>query len=747
MSAEDDNVEIVKVLYDYDAEDETCLTLRTGDIIYVINKDDSGWYDGVLSSGPLKGKRAWFPSNFTKPIEDAKAQSPPTNEIPVGWKRKESSDGTSYYYNLNTYQTVNSKEEIPKNPRQSMLLLKANSVDFEELKDLVHNKEDARNNANTSVPTWEYLLNEIFKSISELNNAAKIEDKSKFLVCTSLVIKSVYLLLLGCDCVSKNAIVLKQNSQLRNNHILLLSNTAKLVLCAKKASGIYPRPKSTTKMRYQAGQVLLSVRHFVASAQQLPLQPINALDVDMELPPVVSDYELVKKLDIFANNVLTSTTEMISLLQDSSTLNIAISASKSIVYEVGQIFSLVDELKLGSIRNKEVNSLVDDFKMKREQLYERVNDLVMKTCVLLDSFAPTDSTQSLSKCCSLLMRATEELINATKILIDKKEDYEQVILEQEIKDISDPKRDSDLMLLQKRAMSLTLSLTPQTLSRCTSQELSEKVALLRASASKLEFNKDHDSAAATDKSNDSLETLKIINHKSSLRTSKAYLTYDYDPKELILNIDGLVSGGTLLALVERLTLHDMTIDPQYLTSFLQTFRLFTNQLEFLKLLKQRFMIQQPLNVSPDDVVLWKERKLTPIRLRVFNVLKTWIELYFYSEDQDYFVDIEEFATSVIKPFLPSMALRLLDTLKKQKELELSQILTTPELHKSRSNKSLKMMKNTSIVQLDYTDVAKQITVLETEMFLNLQPEDLINYVFRSKNKKVSEMTKFSTNVI
>ncbi len=37
----------------------TCLTFRAGQVIHVLNRDSSGWWDGEL-----EGRRGWFPSNY-----------------------------------------------------------------------------------------------------------------------------------------------------------------------------------------------------------------------------------------------------------------------------------------------------------------------------------------------------------------------------------------------------------------------------------------------------------------------------------------------------------------------------------------------------------------------------------------------------------------------------------------------------------------------------------------------------------
>jgi len=63
----------VKALYDYNATDENELTFKANETITVLQKDDSGWWQGELSNGKI----GMFPSNFVKSfdVEDSKSSS------------------------------------------------------------------------------------------------------------------------------------------------------------------------------------------------------------------------------------------------------------------------------------------------------------------------------------------------------------------------------------------------------------------------------------------------------------------------------------------------------------------------------------------------------------------------------------------------------------------------------------------------------------------------------------------------
>lgn len=53
--------EYVLAMHDYEPQSSntTCLSFRTGQVIHVLNRDPSGWWDGEL-----EGRRGWFPSNY-----------------------------------------------------------------------------------------------------------------------------------------------------------------------------------------------------------------------------------------------------------------------------------------------------------------------------------------------------------------------------------------------------------------------------------------------------------------------------------------------------------------------------------------------------------------------------------------------------------------------------------------------------------------------------------------------------------
>ena len=102
-----------------------------------------------------------------------------------------------------------------------------------------------------------------------------------------------------------------------------------------------------------------------------------------------------------------------------------------------------------------------------------------------------------------------------------------------------------------------------------------------------------------------------------------------------MNTDnGTVKGGTLVALVERLTMHDnrgrspffslsarstqliqSLLDANFNHTFLTTFKSFATVDEVFEALVQRFHIACPGSLTENQVDEWKQKKQTPIRIR------------------------------------------------------------------------------------------------------------------------------------
>ncbi|GAA6025516.1 hypothetical protein JCM11491_004143 [Sporobolomyces phaffii] len=166
--------------------------------------------------------------------------------------------------------------------------------------------------------------------------------------------------------------------------------------------------------------------------------------------------------------------------------------------------------------------------------------------------------------------------------------------------------------------------------------------------------------------------LGLDRKSSSPPASSWFLERDYQPQEISFNADGHVTGGTLHVLIERMTLHDTTIDPAFATTFLLTFRLFTSPAELVSHLYRRFDLSPPRHpetgdeLSPEQMKQWTSVKLTPIRLRIYNLIKTWLETHWQHEADGGIVDgLKEWSNGRLKAAMPAASTRMLDLIEKR----------------------------------------------------------------------------------
>ncbi|OAQ28160.1 ras GEF [Linnemannia elongata AG-77] len=232
---------------------------------------------------------------------------------------------------------------------------------------------------------------------------------------------------------------------------------------------------------------------------------------------------------------------------------------------------------------------------------------------------------------------------------------------------------------------------------------------------------------------------KLLGDEAPVRaaTQQWFLDYDYQTDDLVLNGDGQVKGGTLPALIERLTLHD-GFDATFVATFLLTYRSFTNTKELFSLLFQRFTIQPPLGLNAEELEIWTEKKLTPIRLRVFNIMKSWLENYYLEDEED-----DREALTMIKVFSesPAMmetmrfaALQLAKTVEKRqasdssfRKLVLNLTTQAPQPITPRNLKRIKFL------ELDPLEFARQLTIMEAAVYNKIRPVECLNKAWSSED--------------
>lgn len=131
------------------------------------------------------------------------------------------------------------------------------------------------------------------------------------------------------------------------------------------------------------------------------------------------------------------------------------------------------------------------------------------------------------------------------------------------------------------------------------------------------------------------------------------------------------------------------IDLIFTRAFFYNFRLFTTPTVFVELLVKRFSLQPPPELNEEELALWTEKVLVPVRLRVYNVTKTWLESYFcYEQDASTEKQLIDFATGPMAQAMPAPAKRLTELIRKRVSILLSTIQVSSLVNNSMMHSSL-----------------------------------------------------------
>jgi RasGEF domain/RasGEF N-terminal motif len=211
--------------------------------------------------------------------------------------------------------------------------------------------------------------------------------------------------------------------------------------------------------------------------------------------------------------------------------------------------------------------------------------------------------------------------------------------------------------------------------------------------------------------------------------------------ELMYNKEGQVIGGTMAALIERLTAYHSTPDALFVSTFYLTFRLFATSQEFAEALAYRFnYVGETPSVAG------------PVRLRVYNIFKGWLESHWRHDCDDVALPfILDFARAILGEVLPTAGKRLIELAEKvaavhgplvprlvssigKTNTSIAQYVNpdTPVPAPLISKNQLAALKtwkmggsNVSILDFDPLELARQITIKESAIFCSILPEELL----------------------
>ncbi|KAJ5501549.1 Guanine-nucleotide dissociation stimulator CDC25 [Penicillium expansum] len=264
----------------------------------------------------------------------------------------------------------------------------------------------------------------------------------------------------------------------------------------------------------------------------------------------------------------------------------------------------------------------------------------------------------------------------------------------------------------------------------------------------------------------------------SLKESMSYSTLAEENEETEANIlektyaheliykEGSVMGGSLRALIEKLTAHQSTPDAMFVSTFYLTFRLFASPLEFAEALAERF---EYIGDTPHAA--------GPVRLRVYNIFKGWLESHWRHDRDNTALDfIVNFASTRLIVDLPTAGKRLLELASKvsavggplvprlvssmgKTNTSIAQYVhpdtpLPPAVLGKKEHNLLKQWKNgeasITILDFDPLELARQLTIKESRIFCSILPEELLDTEWTKKTGSlavnVRAMSTLSTDL-
>ncbi|XP_024914215.1 son of sevenless homolog 1 [Cynoglossus semilaevis] len=233
----------------------------------------------------------------------------------------------------------------------------------------------------------------------------------------------------------------------------------------------------------------------------------------------------------------------------------------------------------------------------------------------------------------------------------------------------------------------------------------------------------------------------------------------------------IIKAGTVLKLIERLTFH-MYADPNFVRTFLTTYRSFCKPQELLDLLIERFEIPEPRMNDVDqmegggggeqplsnELKRFRKEFVQPVQLRVLNVCRHWVEHHFYDfeRDSDLLRRLEEFICSVRGKAMRKWVESITKIIQRKKQVQVSGPSHSITFQNSPPPIEWHICKPGSIENFDLMtlhpiEIARQLTLLESIFYRAVQPSELVGSVWTKEDKEIHSpnllrMIRHTTNL-
>ena len=267
-------------------------------------------------------------------------------------------------------------------------------------------------------------------------------------------------------------------------------------------------------------------------------------------------------------------------------------------------------------------------------------------------------------------------------------------------------------------------------------------------------------------------------YAKSENDNRLLLSHDYSLEDVAYNKDGVLVGASLECLVEKMTPHDNIVEPAFSAVFFMTFRMFSTPEELVATVIKRYNLLPPAGLSDEDLYVWQQRKGVPVRLRVANFLKLWLETYWKSGTDDaVFGTLMAFTRDALAPLFPSPSQRVMELIilrsqqtntiispRADRSKDAGMPLNPPSVGLS-SDIPRPIMTKALLTQLrargfnvispldfDALELARQLTIIESRLYCAITAEEVLEAGKEAQrgvttpNPNVKAVTSLSTSI-
>ena len=634
----------------------------------------------------------------------------------------------------------------------------------------------------SAVPqTWTKLVENIRKAIESYRQAINNADRSEYVRKAEDISDHLRMLLAAAsgttDNHSGNPSIISTNKALYPHFRDMMSHFSKLVLSSHIASADWPAQDAYTKCLQEAEEVMLGVENYVEVARSQrgediprlvpgflvgsnnggswqnnglgikdPLLATSFMDQDEYEPyvePIVTlDGALLEKMDELKRVIVSSIRrlddqlpireKLVTPFRHNQIASAVCHAASKVIEHFRPWLSAVESINLSPLGSAFQNTQIIDFTAQKQKLY----DLIMQLLLACQAVAAPLGDEW-AECRG---DPLEERLNEVRVTVRQLENYaSQVGFSLQLLLDSMPQESTTYQELRDAQFSRTHRTTNGGAPHDPSH-----TRVLRPTPSDMNFP-----ASYSEGVEPATENYRKQDNHSKVKKFFGEVPRDIEeePSFLKLDYEGEISydtkvnppqlrGGTLTALVEQLTRHDR-LDSHFNNTFLLTYRSFTTASELFEILVKRFSIQPPPGISQSEYNTWVEKKQKPIRFRVVNILKSWFDSYWMENNDDasnellrrvYSFAKDAIATSNTPgsgPLMTSVERRLKghDSTKGLVPTQNSS-MPTPIMPKN--------MKKLKFLDIDPTEFARQLTIIESRLYGKIKPTECLNKTWQRK---------------